>query len=224
MNIEYTLKEVKPGIFAVIVPNDYDRAMLFCRVQEFYESDSKLFNGQDFSIWDYIKWYSEKNKGLFTYTKDWNGFNVPFSVALNCVIGTEEETPYDKIMQEVLDKILLTENYYGSYIIGTKLDKGITFKHEMAHALYYTSKDYKYIADKLTSTIPLKYYSIMSTNLLNLGYDKLVIDDEIQAYMSTNYNAKYFNNGIEEEELIELHKKYKQELNYFLKFKLIDSN
>lgn len=217
MEIEYTLKEVRPSIFAVVVPNDYDRAMLFCRVQEFYESDNSLFNGQDFSIWDYMKWYSEKNKGLFTYPKDWNGFNIPFSVALNCIIGTEEETPYDKIMQDILDKILLTENYYGSYIIGTKLDNGITFKHEMAHALYYTNEEYKNIVDKLTSAIPLKYYNIMAINLLNLGYDKSVIDDEIQAYMSTNYNHKYFNNGIEIEMLKELHKKYKQELNHFLK-------
>jgi len=217
MKIEYTLKEVKPNIFAVIVPNDYDRAMLFCRVQEFYESDSDLFKDQDFDMWEYMRWYSEKNKGVFTYTKDWSGFNIPFKVALNCVIGTEEESPYDKIMQDILDQILLTDNHADAYIIGTKSDKGLTFRHEMAHALYYTNKDYKYIADKLTSTIPLKYYNIMVINLLNLGYDKSVIDDEIQAYMSTNYNAKYFNNGIEIQDLNELHEKYKQELNYFLK-------
>lgn len=217
MEIQYTLKEVAPKIFAVVVPNDYDRAMLFCRAQEFYESDNSLFNGQDFSIWDYMKWYSDKNKGLFTYPKDWNGFNIPFSVALNCIIGTEEETPYDNIMQEILDKILLTENYYGSYIIGTKLDNGLTFKHEMAHALYYTNEEYKNIVDKLTSEIPLKYYNIMVINLLNLGYDKSVINDEIQAYISTNYNHKYFNNGVEIGMLKELHKKYKKELNHFLK-------
>ena len=217
MNIEYTLKEVRPNVFAVIVPNDYDRAMLFCRVQEFYESDSNLFKDQDFSIWEYMRWYSAKNKGVFTYPKDWTGFNIPFKVALNCMVGNKELSPYDKVMEDIIDEILLTDNPVNAYIIGTKTDKGLTFRHEMAHALYYTNKDYKYIADKLISTIPLKYYNIMVINLLNLGYDKSVIDDEIQAYMSTNFKAKYFNNGIKIQDLNELHKKYKQELNYFLK-------
>ena len=217
MNIEYTLKEVRPNVFAVIVPNDYDRAMLFCRVQEFYESDSNLFKDQDFSIWEYMRWYSAKNIGVFTYPKDWTGFNIPFKVALNCMVGNKELSPYDKVMEDIIDEILLTDNPVNAYIIGTKTDKGLTFRHEMAHALYYTNKDYKYIADKLISTIPLKYYNIMVINLLNLGYDKSVIDDEIQAYMSTNFKAKYFNNGIKIQDLNELHKKYKQELNYFLK-------
>lgn len=217
MKIEYTLKEVKPNIFAVIVPNDYDRAMLFCRVQEFYESDCNLFNGNDFSLWEYMRWYSAKNKGVFTYTKDWSGFNIPFKVALNCMVGNKELSPYDKVMEDIIDEILLTDNPVNAYIIGTKTDKGLTFRHEMAHALYYTNKDYKYMADKLINTIPLEYYNIMVINLLNLGYDKWVIDDEIQAYMSTNYKAKYFSDGVDIDTLNELHKKYKQELNYFLK-------
>ena len=191
--------------------------MLFCRVQEFYESDSNLFNGNDFSMWDYMRWYSAKNKGVFTYTKDWSGFNIPFKVALNCVIGTEEETPYDKVMQDILDQILLTDNPADAYIIGTKSDKGLTFRHEMAHALYYTNKDYKYMADKLISTMPFRYYNIIVVNLLNLGYDKSVINDEIQAYMSTNYKAKYFSNGVYNIWLELSHKDFKKELNYFLK-------
>ena len=217
MKIEYALVEVKPSIFAVIVPNDYDRAMLFCRVQEFYESDSDLFNGQDFSIWDYMKWYSAKNKGIFTYTKDWSGFNIPFKVALNCMVGNKEVTPYDKVMKEIIDKILLTENPINAYIIGTKTDRGLTFKHEMAHALYYTNKDYKYIADKITDSIAVLDMMSMEKNLLKLGYSKSVIKDEIQAYMSTNYKSKYFSNGVLLEKLTMLHNKYKQELNYYLK-------
>ncbi len=34
MKVEYTIKEVKPKIYAVILPDDYHRPMLFCRVQD----------------------------------------------------------------------------------------------------------------------------------------------------------------------------------------------
>ena len=44
MNIDYKITEVKPNVFAVIIPNQYDRAMTFCRVQEFYESPNPYFS------------------------------------------------------------------------------------------------------------------------------------------------------------------------------------
>jgi len=216
MKIEYTLKEVRPNIFAVIVPNDYDRAMLFCRVQEFYESDSDLFKEQDFSIWDYMKWYSEK-RGSFTYTKDWSGFNIPFKVALNCTLGAQCESPYDIAMQDILDQILLTDNPADAYIIGTESDKGQTFKHELCHALYYTNREYKILADEITKSIDWQDYLIFEDNLLSLCYTASVINDEIQAYMMTNYNAKYFSKGVDVDKLNELHNKYKEQLNRFLK-------
>ena len=60
MNIDYKITEVKPNVFAVIIPNQYDRAMTFCRVQEFYESPNSDFRGKHFSMWNYMKWYSEE--------------------------------------------------------------------------------------------------------------------------------------------------------------------
>ena len=218
MKIEYTLKEVRPNIFAVVVPNDYDRAMLFCRVQEFYESDSDLFKEQDFSIWDYMKWYSDKNKGIFTYTKDWEGYNVPFSKAINCIIGAECESPYDKTMQDILDQILITDNSADAYIIGVKSDKGQTFKHELCHALYHTKKHYKIIADAVSGLYIIdNVYIKIRSNLLELGYNEDVIPDEIQAYMMTNYKARYFSKGVNMSVLDEISKQYKQQLNKYIK-------
>jgi len=217
MKIEYTLKEVRPNIFAVIVPNQYDRAMLFCRAQEFYESDSDLFKEQDFNIWEYMRWYSAKNKGVFTYTKDWDGFNLPFKVALNCTLGAQCESPYDIAMQDILDQILLTDNPADAYIIGTKANKGQTFKHEICHALYYTNSEYKLLADEITKSIDWQDYLIFEDNLLSLCYNASVINDEIQAYMMTNYKAKYFSKGVDIDTLNELHNKYKEQLNRFLK-------
>ena len=214
MKIEYTFKEVKPNIFAVIVPNNYDLAMLFCRVQEFYESNSELFNGKDFSIWDFMKWYSDKNKGVFTYTRDWVGFNVPFNTAFNCMRGVESKTPYDIIMLEILDRI--NGNYWDAYIIGAESENSETFQHELCHGLYYTNNEYKMLADNITIKINAEHSKIFTDNLLKLGYSRAVIADEIQAHMMTEYDLKYFSRGSDEEYLKELHNKYKQSLNTFL--------
>lgn len=217
MKIEYTLKEVKDNIFSVIVPNDYNRAMLFCRVQEFYESDNDDFVNADFDMWEYVRWYSMKNKNSFTYAKDWSGFNIPFKVAVNCMIAIKNKTPYDDVMEEIIDEILRNHNYsLSSYIIGTKSDKGSEFKHEMCHALYYTNKTYKYTADILTSLISIKYKNIFKENLKALGYNESVIDDEIQAYMMTNYKSKYFSKEVPTDWMKRTHEYYKEQLNKYL--------
>jgi hypothetical protein len=72
--MKYEIKEVKDRVFAVIIPNHYDRAMTFCRVQEFYESPNPDFRGKHFNIWDFIEWYSKEHKDAFTYAFDWGGF------------------------------------------------------------------------------------------------------------------------------------------------------
>ena len=51
MKIDINIKEVRPNVFAVIVKDHYHRAMLFMRVQEFYESPNTEFRGKNFSIW-----------------------------------------------------------------------------------------------------------------------------------------------------------------------------
>jgi hypothetical protein len=218
MKIKYTLKEVRPNIFAVIVPNDYDRAMLFCRVQEFYESDSNLFKEQDFDMWEYMRWYSAKNNGVFTYTKDWDGFNIKLVTALNCIIGVKNMTSYDKIMHEIINQILLTNHPYDVYMIGVKSETCEAFKHELCHALYNTNKEYKILADGVSAFyISENTFFKLAANLEALGYNKDVVPDEIQAYMMTNYKSKYFRKGVDIDELTDIHNKYKEQLNHFLK-------
>jgi hypothetical protein len=217
MKIEYTLKEVRPNIFAVIVPNNYDRAMLFCRVQEFYESDSELFRNQDFDMWEYMRWYSAKNKGVFTYTKDWDGFNIKLVTALNCIVGIKNLTPYDNIMQEIIDEILLTNHPYDVYIIGVKSETCDTFKHELCHALYNINNEYKILADEISGLyISRDTFYKLAGNLEEIGYNKDVVPDELQAYFLTNYKSKYFSKGVDIDELTDIHNKYKQQLNRFL--------
>ncbi len=94
MKIDYKIEEVRPNVFAVIVKDHYHRAMLFCRVQEYYESPNPQFRGKNFSIWNFIEWYSRQKKDAFTYAFDWGGFNIPLKTAWDCYEKLKEyESP-----------------------------------------------------------------------------------------------------------------------------------
>jgi hypothetical protein len=150
MKIDYKIEEVRPNVFAVIVKDHYHRAMLFCRVQEYYESPNPEFRGKNFSIWDYIEWYSREHNDVFTYTFDWGGFNIPLKTAWDCYEKLKEyETPYDKTMDNIVRSIEMkmfnkknTRNW-NAYIIGADSTDSDTFDHEICHGLYANNKEYK---------------------------------------------------------------------------------
>ena len=223
MKIEYNIKEVEPNIYAVIIPDNYHKAMLFCRVQEYYESPNPKFRGKNFSIWDFIEWYSRQKKDAFTYAFDWGGFNIPLKTAWDCYEKLKEyETPYDKVMDEIIRTIEMkmfnkknTRNW-NAYIIGAADMEGWTFKHEVCHGLYYTNKEYKQSVDEITETIEWQDYLKFENNLLKMGYTAAVIPDEIQAYLNFGHDWPAFSKGINKKLCKSLHKKYQTVYNNFL--------
>jgi len=198
MQINYKIKEVKPNVFAVIVKDKYDRAMLFCRAQEYYESPTLKFRGKDFSIWDYMKWYHEQNGHGFSYGADWSGFNIPFKAIQECYQKLNKtESPYDKVMDEIIRRIksmLINET---TYVIGCENTTDSVFKHEVCHAMYHTNKNYKKQMDALTHGLPKKYYITFKNNILKMGYALKVVDDEIQAYLQYGYEEAQFGKGVD---------------------------
>ena len=223
MKIDYKIEEVRPGIFAVIVKDHYHRAMLFCRVQEYYESPNPQFRGKNFSIWDYIEWYSREHRDVFTYTYDWGGFNIPLKTAWDCYEKLREhESPYDEVMESIIRTIELKMFYkkntrnWNAYIIGADSTESDTFDHEICHGLYTTNKEYKELVDEITLGIPLEDYTKFRDNLLAMGYTDKVIDDEIQAYLSTNYEYTKFSKGVSKKLCKALHKEYQKVFNKYL--------
>jgi hypothetical protein len=218
--MQYSIKQVKPNIFAVVVKNDYDLAMLFCRVQEFYESPNPKFRGQNFSIWDFVKWYSSERNGSFTYPSDWAGFNIPFEVLEMCIQGTEKaESPYDVEMQKIYNLIKGMKPATGrAYIIGVPDTKSDTFIHEVCHGLYYVEDEYRSIADSITGelkeSVPAAYFTF-KRNLLSMGYTEDMVDDEIQAYLTTNWENKRFGDGVKTLLKKRLHTNYTSKLEKF---------
>ena len=207
MEIKYKIKEVKPNIFAVIIKDSYDRAMTFCRGQEYYESPSNKFRGKDFSIWNYMKWYSKEYGRGFSYGSDWGGFNIPFDIVWKCYQSNEMETPYDETMWEILGEIDGKMNINKkAYIIGADSLDSDTFTHEVCHGLWYTNAAYKKEAKFIVDAIDPNHYEIFKKNLLDMGYTDKVIDDEIQAYLTTNWDYDKFGKGVD----LDKRKKYNQ--------------
>ena len=174
--MKYKVKKIRDRIYSVVVPDDYDRAMLFLRAQEYYENPK--FKGNIFDIWDFIKHYSKEKDG-FTYAKDWTGFNLPANKAIQLYssLSIQSFTKYDTIFNSILLNIRCKD----AYIIGVDKLKGEIFNHELAHALYYIDNDYKKEVDKLT--YKLENYNGYKRMLIKMGYDSKFVDDEIQANM-----------------------------------------
>ncbi len=213
------VKEIKPKIYCVLVDDDYDRAMLFCRYQEFYESPYKEFRDKKFSWMEYMRFYkSAWKKRVFTYPEDWSGYNIPSNVLEKANDTFYKETEYDEIMNNIYFYCALDSQQKNDgtrtpwYLIGASSKDLKTLDHEIAHVLYYTNKEYKKEVEKLVNKIKPSHYEKLKKKLIKMGYvdDKKIIDDEINAFMSTGLY-----NGLDTKEL----KKYEKEfIRNFKKF------
>ena len=84
--------------------------------------------------------------------------------------------------------------------------------HEIAHGFYFTNPHYKVEMDYLIGDINPKHYEHLKKILVKGGYsdDKSIIDDEIQAYMSTGKHTEW-NDSIYQkysQEFIKIFKKF----------------
>ena len=197
--VKGVVKQVKPFIYCVEVDDNYDRAMLFCRYQEFYESPYKQFRGKYFSWMEYMKFYKNAwKKNVFTYPEDWSGYNIPSNVLEKAHDSFYKETEYDEIMNDIYFYCALDAQNKNNgtrhdwYLIGaSSKDKG-TMNHEIAHGLYYTNKEYKLRMTYQLSLIPKKTMDKIDKKLIKMGYvnDRKILDDEAQAFLSTGlYNG-----------------------------------
>jgi len=209
-----TVKEVAPRIYCVIVDDDYDRAMLFCRYQEYYESPYKKFRGKKFSWMQYMKHYKEAwKKRTFTYPDDWSGYNIPSNILEGGVDAFYKETEYDVIMNDIYFYCATDSQNKNDgtrcdwYLIGASSKDLKTMDHEIAHGLYFTNKEYKKNVVQLLSNIKPIHYEKLKKKLIKMGYvnDKKIIDDEIQAFMSTGLY-----NGMDTKELKIYEKEFKK--------------
>ncbi len=205
------VKEVHPDIFAVIIEDDYERGMLFCRYQEFYESPIKLIRGKSFSLSMFMDVYRKTyGKKIFSYPYDWVGYNIPSNVLYKAYdkLNTKQYiSEYDEIMGKIMLWCQNKKKGDNFYLIGVNKKNIQLVNHEIAHGLYYTNKEYKKIVDMLILDIPKKEYNFVKNKLVKMGYlnQKKIINDEIQAYFSTGLDSSF-----ETLPIISISKKFKE--------------
>ena len=158
----------------------------FIRFQEYYESNNPNFKNKIFTLGQVKQWYSEKD-GFDSYSDYWIGFNCP-SVALEPFwYGLFDPlTPQEK---ELLDALRYRQDSF--YIIGAQEQS--VLRHELSHALYGYSEKYR---NEINSYIKknAKRFSKIQKYILDHGYCKHVLNDEIQAYVTDNDDRFILNN------------------------------
>jgi len=187
------IKRITDRIYLAVFSNRFDLTMTFMRYQEYYESPK--YRNKVFSLAEFMRWYSlTYGNGAFTYPKDWNGFNIPAPKIFEVIKqlnenqnGWNDSNIYDFVMRDLvvtIKKLVKDDNFY---IIGIHEDDDdeSTRRHEVAHGLFWTNKEYKKKMTKLVIGLPKGVRIHLQKILKKRGYCRAVFVDEIHAYMTT---------------------------------------
>jgi hypothetical protein len=163
------------------------------RYQEFYESDSETFRGKGFKWKEFVDYYKNKTKSdILTYHKDWAGYNIPCDSISSCMSLIPDINFYDLIMFSIIEnikKIVGTDKYY---LIGVDQTDGENLDliyHELAHGLWFGNKNYHTKQLNNLQNLPEDTYDKLANKVLKMQYGENVVDDEIQAYLSTGIDT-----------------------------------
>jgi len=176
----------------------------FIRFQEYYESPNKKFRNNIFTLGD-IKNYYSLEYGADVYSEMWIGFNFPSSVLVPFKHGLFDPlTSYEK---ELLS--LLKYRHDSFYIIGAQNNS--TLRHELSHAMYGYDTKYKNDIDSYIYKNK-KSFSKIFKHLIEKGYDKSVLNDELQAYITDN-DDEFIRNNLSSQlidGILSIYKKYRK--------------
>lgn len=193
----FTVKKLPFNAVLVQAESQMVLAETFMRFQEHYESPK--FKDTIFTVGQLKKWYSE-TYGADTYVKDWRGFNFPSSILQPFREGLFD--PLTKLEKQFLS--LFKYRYDNFYIIGANDEE--TIRHELAHALFNYSMQYKSQINQLCKTYQKELKKI-AQYLLDKGYHSGVINDELQAYITDN-DDEFILTNLDEELIDKFNKAY----------------
>ena len=159
------------------------------RYQEFYESDSDTFRGKGFKWKDFVNHYKTKTKSdILSYHEDWAGYNIPCDSIHACIRLIPDINFYDLIMFSIVDTI---RNIVGSenfYLIGIDQSNGEVpslIHHEIAHGLWFSDPTYKARQMQNIQNMDDQVREKFIDKIKKAGYGENVLNDELQAYLST---------------------------------------
>ena len=185
------IDEPLPRIFHARFKSQRPLCSTFMRIQEYYESPNPKFRGHYFTKDEYAQWYAEL-RGSFSYYEDWGGFNVPGNIVRDFHEGKFD--PLSAREKHLLETLLSYENSLFNkpfYLIGT-CGRAVDVAHEVAHGLWYLSKDYKNRMMKQLDLLPAAFKKRFFKSLGEGGYCQEVLLDELQAYIITDERGYWF--------------------------------
>jgi len=170
------INELVRGIFHLNFETQYEAAATFMRLQEFYECPDPKIRGKYFTFPQFMDSYARR-EGNFTYTTDWEGFNVPSHSVNKFFAKFHDLSAKEKKIKKLADSV----PYRKYYLIGTFKNEDLN--HELAHGFYYLFADYRREMKRLIERCSIRRSIIKC--LKKMGYNDQQIDDEIQAYLGT---------------------------------------
>ncbi len=185
---EYRVERIsKHGLWLVSHENPIDLGQLFLRAQEFFESPNPGFVGSQFTVAEYVKWYSENvsEEKTFSYFDDFQGYNVPGEV-VDKFLETPilDMNPHDLLFARIAQAVKVAQNG-PYYIVGARLSKAALYEHELAHGMWALRPEYHKEAAALVAALPIKVREEMEQALAKEGYSEAVMEDELHAYLAT---------------------------------------
>lgn len=180
-----THKKLTPTIHLLTFRTQQQLASTFLRFQEHYESP--FFRGKIFTLAAFKEWYTldspnGKRTGRFTYYSDWAGFNIP-----SYILRPFYEGKFDPLSRREAAFLELFRNEQEPYyIIGIEKSSGNSpaiLRHELAHAFFYTSEEYRKRVLEILGDYDLEALK----NELRSGYHEESFPDEIHAYCADDH-------------------------------------
>lgn len=184
----FSLQKVAPCIWHLSFNNSYDLTMHFFRYQEYY--DSAEMSGKNVQFVDLLESYTSGiGNGTFSYINDWVGFNLPAKHLFDRHReGISDKNRCDDLMLSIFSYIKSKEGSEDFYVIGTSGGdpvKDLTFKHELAHGLFFSNPEYKGVMISEVENLPKSVRNRVFRVLEKWGYDESIWVDEAQAYLAT---------------------------------------
>lgn len=190
----YSVNEIRPRIFHVKIDDPVRCAMVALRYSEYYESATN--KGKLLPYTELVESYARSAGGVFSYPKDFVGFNLPDYVFSDLFPEDGKQVipdpnQYDFFMFGVVSEIrqrVAGDNYY---VLLTSVDKSHpTTDHELSHGFFYLSEHYRSQMTHYISKFKAKYpeaFDKFRGFLLAAGYDESVMVDEMSAYLATGW-------------------------------------
>lgn len=191
---QFTVKQIsQQGVWLIETGNSVDLGLLFLRAQEFYESACDEFKKKAFSLVDYIRWYSLNlsEEKSFTYFSDFNGFNIP-SKSLDefHAIRIPDPTRFDLLFTKIVSEIKGRQR--GEFcLIGAVRGDLATIDHEISHAMWSIFPAYRKAQQECIKKMSGVAFNKARKVLIDMGYSKEVIADEVAAYMATGVSSTF---------------------------------